>query len=572
MRGMRRLVPICIPALLLAIAACTSGGEQPRAQPLLPIEELLEVNEVFETNEPYSPKRLDSLEIEDFLSAHPEKADLAEAVRGFYQRRDGQYAWFVSDTLSVSATSFLALVNSADTLHARVAKLRQPIDSLMHATGREIKDLELSLTLQFFHYARSRYGGLVRSDLKELDWYIPRRKKNFDRLLDSLVHGAMDLSAVEPLHPQYFRLKEHLKLYNGLVAHAWDSLTLDGRRKLEPGQQAALVPLLRQRLSLLGDLTSTSETDSTPPSLEYDSLLVKAVMRFQERHGLLQDGVIGKGVLAALNVSPQARLRTLLVNMERLRWMPEETEPDLLLVNIPEFKLHVYENGEEVLSMEVVVGTEATRTVIFSDTMTYLVFSPTWTIPESITRNEILPAMEKDPNYLQKKNMEIIGGSKSRPVVRQKPGTGNALGRVKFMFPNSYSIYLHDTPAKSLFAREQRAFSHGCIRVSKPVELAAYLLRNDTSWTPARIKEAMDRKSELNVGLKEPRPVMIGYFTAWVDREGLLHFRPDIYGHDGALERELFASESTAEIAAAREDGGGSDPDAAGDAVGVAVR
>ena len=190
--------------------------------------------------------------------------------------------------------------------------------------------------------------------------------------------------------------------------------------------------------------------------------------------------------------------------------------------------------------MDVVVGTSATRTVIFSDTLSKIVFSPTWTIPASIVQGEILPAIAKNPNYLAKKGMERIGGTDARPVIRQKPGAGNALGRVKFLFPNSYSIYFHDTPSKGGFAKDKRAFSHGCIRLSQPQELAEYLLRNDTAWTTEKIKQAMFSGKEKWVTMKEKRPVTIGYFTAWVGTDGRLNFRDDVYGHDAKLAAELF--------------------------------
>jgi murein L,D-transpeptidase YcbB/YkuD len=243
-----------------------------------------------------------------------------------------------------------------------------------------------------------------------------------------------------------------------------------------------------------------------------------------------------------MNIPPQERLRTILVNMERLRWMPEMIPPDLILVNIPEYRMHVYEGGEEVLSMDVVVGTAATRTVIFNDSLSHIVFSPTWSIPQSIVRNEILPAMARDPGYLKRKGMERIGGSDANPVIRQRPGAGNALGRVKFIFPNTYNIYLHDTPGKGVFAREKRAFSHGCIRLDKPIELAQYLLRGDSTWTPEAIKAAMYSEREQYVRLRRKRPVTIAYFTSWVDANGLLHFRDDVYGHDARLAQELFGT------------------------------
>ncbi|MFN3875999.1 MAG: murein L,D-transpeptidase, partial [Flavobacteriales bacterium] len=498
---------------------------------------------------PYSVRTLDSAAIGAFIAAHPEHRADSAGIAAFYRRRALQYAWLINDSLSQSAAAFYSLVSSADTAYRELAYVRGRLDDLMQR-GRLngearcdscLQELELSLTAQFFRFADRKYGGTVGKDLRELDWFIPRRKKNYDRLLDSLVAGRMDLSPVEPLHPQYALLKRELKRYRDLEAGPWPRLSLGDRKKLEPGDKADWVPALRERLMLLGDHPLIDGDSAARASIVYDSTLVAAVKRFQERHGLHPDGVIGKGAIKQLNVPPAERVRTLLVNMERLRWVPEQNAPDLLLVNIPEFRLHVYEDDTLAWSMTVVVGAVATRTVIFSDTLSAIVFSPAWTPPASIVRGEILPKLAKDPDYLRKQHMEIVGGTEANPVIRQKPGAGNALGRVKFLFPNSYSIYFHDTPSKGFFQRESRAFSHGCIRLSEPQRLAEYLLRNDSAWTPERIRQAMHSGREQLVRLKERRPVSIGYFTAWVDRQGRLNFRDDVYSHDARLAAELFA-------------------------------
>ncbi len=224
--------------------------------------------------------------------------------------------------------------------------------------------------------------------------------------------------------------------------------------------------------------------------------------------------------------------------------MPNLPEGSGIMVNIPQYQLHVYENGKSVMNMPIVVGTTGSQTVIFSDELKYVVFSPFWNIPSSIVRSEILPAIQRDKDYLTKKNMEQVGVSHGIPLIRQRPGPGNSLGRVKFIFPNSYNIYLHDTPSKSLFELEKRAFSHGCIRVGKPAELAAYLLKDSKSWTPEKISQAMRSNKEKWVTLEKPVPVFIFYFTAWVDEEGRLHFREDLYGHDERMAARLFASPS----------------------------
>jgi len=535
--------PLFAVALL---GACST----PEAKPVTVEEQTQEIAEVFESPVAYTWRSLDSAQIVGFLAAHPEFSSDSAGIMEFYGRRKFQYAWFVNDSLSESAMGFLSLANGADTVFREVASLRNRVQELLLGTrtdGRKVMlcdtcqlQLELGLTAQFFRFADKKYGGIVGKDLRELDWFIPRRKKDFSRLIDSLAAGHMDLSLVEPLHPQYAKLKSFLKHFHDLDTIVdWSPISLDELKKLEPGKEASIMPILRHRLMVLGDFVAEGDT-ILMSSTEYDSITVHAVKRFQERHGLSADGVIGPGVLKALNTTPQQKLRTLLVNMERLRWVPESYAPDLILVNIPEFKMHIFEHGEEAWNMDVVVGTTATRTVIFSDTLSKIVFSPTWTIPASIVRGEILPAIAKNPNYLAKKGMERIGGTDARPVIRQKPGAGNALGRVKFLFPNSYSIYFHDTPSKGGFTKDKRAFSHGCIRLSRPQELAEYLLRNDTAWTSEKIKQAMFSGKEKWVTLKEKRPVTIGYFTAWVGTDGRLNFRDDVYGHDAKLAAELF--------------------------------
>ncbi len=544
-----RHTPILL--LMVAFAACADS-----AKPKPDIaEQAQEITEVFETPEAYSIRALDSLSIERFLATHQEYRMDSTDIREFYQRRHYQFAWFVNDSLSQAAAGFFSLVNSADTAYREVASVRDQLSELLLTTHLSRQDsltcdscqlqLELALTAQFFRFADKKYGGIVAKDLRELDWFIPRRKKNYAQLLDSIAAGHMDLSPVEPLHPQYAMLKAQLKHYHDLDTLDWAPLSLGELKKLVPGDSVEWVPELRQRMMLLGDLVSDGGT-ITLNSMRYDSTLVLAVQHFQERHGLHPDGVIGNGVLGALNVTPQQRLRTLLVNMERLRWVPERVAPDLLLVNIPEFRMHVYEDGKVVWDMDVVVGNSATRTVIFSDTLKWVVFSPTWSVPASIVRNEILPGMKKNPNYLASKNMEIVGGTASFPMIRQKPGASNALGRVKFLFPNNYSIYFHDTPSKGGFAKEKRAFSHGCIRLSEPAKLAEYLLRNDSTWTADSVKTAMFKGKERYVRLKEKRPVTIGYFTSWVDGQGRLNFRDDVYGLDERLAQELFAEETFA--------------------------
>jgi len=539
--GHRRRVGLLVSVLLpLSLARCSPPPREPTLT-----EKALAIAELFETSRPYSARTVDSLDLGAFFAKYPGYRPDSASVADFYGRRGMQFAWIVRDSLSASAVAFVALAGTAPTGDAEATATGPSLRELYNdgfageadflGCDSCAIDMELRLTAEFFRFADRAYGGYWVRDLRELNWFIPRGKKDMSRLLDSLAIGKMDLSAYEPMHPQYQLMKAAIQQNRDLADLPWPTLTLPGGvRKLEQGDTAEVIGPLRHRLHLLGDL----EANGSWPV--YDAELDPAVRRFQARHGLEPDGVIGPAFMGALNVPLAQRLRTMLINMERLRWMPAEQPPDLLLVNIPEFRLHVYEDGKEVMDMSVVVGARVTHTVIFGDVLSQIVFSPTWTVPASITQGEILPKMKADPDYLSKNNMEIIGGTEAVPVVRQRPGASNALGRVKFLFPNSYSIYMHDTPSRGAFSLEQRAFSHGCIRLSEPEKLADYLLRGDTAWTVARIREAMFSGRETTVRLGTGTPVRIVYFTAWVDEEGRLNFRDDVYGHDEQLARELF--------------------------------
>ncbi|HEY8388060.1 MAG TPA: L,D-transpeptidase family protein [Parasegetibacter sp.] len=257
-------------------------------------------------------------------------------------------------------------------------------------------------------------------------------------------------------------------------------------------------------------LSLTDSLSASPDSLKQDSL----------------NGVIEK----------------ILLNLERMRWMPDPQNGHYILVNIPEFMLHVRNGAEKVFDMNVVVGKEANNTILFSSRLNHVVFSPYWNLPRSIVKNEVLPAMEKNKNYLTDNNMEITGEQNGLPVVRQLPGPKNSLGKVKFLFPNGFNIYFHDTPNKTSFNKEKRAFSHGCVRLGEPKKMAEYLLRDNNEWTSEKIEQAMNSGTEKWVKVKDPVPVMITYYTAWVDENDSLRLAEDIYGHDKKMAAKLFTS------------------------------
>ncbi|HEX6171147.1 MAG TPA: L,D-transpeptidase family protein, partial [Chitinophagaceae bacterium] len=291
---------------------------------------------------------------------------------------------------------------------------------------------------------------------------------------------------------------------------------------------------IKKRLMISGDLTANDT------SQVFNDTLVTAVKNFQARHGFSETGIVSDSLIKEMNVPVTKRVEQLLMNMDRMRWLANNPSGNLIVVNIPEFVLHVYEGKQKAFDIDVVVGKEGHNTMMFNGDLNQVVFSPYWNVPPSIVAKEILPAIEKNPNYIAKENMEITGNDDGLPVVRQKPGPGNALGKVKFLFPNSFNIYFHDTPSKSLFNRDTRAFSHGCIRLKEPEKFANYVLRNQPEWTPEKISEAMNSGDEKYVKVKDPIPVVITYYTAWVDENGRLNFRQDIYGHDEKLAEKMF--------------------------------
>ncbi|HEY8397488.1 MAG TPA: L,D-transpeptidase family protein [Flavihumibacter sp.] len=488
----------------------------------------------------FSTVFFDSLAMENFLTARDMPDTGRQMFRNFYNQRNYQYAWFDSTGLAEQAQHFWNLQSnyleySGDS-SIYSPWLQQWADSVFINGPQSIPDslrltLEWELTLQFFRYAARAYMGDRHLNSNDLQWFIPRKRIDILSMLDTLVkEKGKDIDRYEPVNPQYGLLRNQLKRYYEIERlSTWVPLVAKAP-KYQKGDTGTVILQLKNKLTLLGDLP---EPDT---SHLFDEALETAVKQFQFRYGLKQDGIVGGATLRELSQPVSNRIRQILVNMERLRWVPAEPRGDFILVNIPEFRLHVFENGEYLRNMDVVVGTSTNSTVIFTGNLKYVVFSPYWNVPPGILKNEVLPGIARDPNYLARHNMEWYGNKQ----VRQKPGPKNSLGLVKFLFPNNYNIYLHDTPSKSLFKEDKRAFSHGCIRVSDPVWLAEWLLRTDTTWTSEKISSAMHAGKEKYVTLKNEVPVFIGYFTSWVDRDGLLHFRDDIYGHDKKMMEKMF--------------------------------
>lgn len=480
----------------------------------------------------------DSLEISRFLTSYPEFKSYEQDIRVFYRHRNFAFAWFDKE----------GLIEHAGNLADRIMNLKnegldkelpyyRSLDSLMYSglqgqySGPLKIKLELMLTAGYFAFADIVWQGMDASVSKATNWYLPRKKVSYEQYLDSILLGKPGeiISEKAPVYRQYNLLREYLIKYRKLQEQGRWIKIKSGSRSYKPGDSSLVIKEVSQRLFDLGDYQGDTWRGT------YDEELQEAVKKFQSRHGLKDDGILRKDVFDELNVPYESRLKQLMVNMERSRWLPVTLSKDYLVVNIPEFKLHVYNSDSLLWSCNVVVGKAMHKTVVFSGELKYVVFSPYWNVPPSIVRNEILPGIRKNPGYLSRHDMEVYGYRDGLPEIRQRPGPGNSLGLVKFLFPNSYNIYLHDTPVKSLFDESSRAFSHGCIRISEPFKLAEFLLRDDPSWDSERIRNAMNAGYERFVKLKSTVPVFIVYFTAFVDAEGRINFRKDIYERDDRL-------------------------------------
>ncbi len=320
-----------------------------------------------------------------------------------------------------------------------------------------------------------------------------------------------------------------------------------------PGAQGVQVRNLRVRLQASGDLTE-GDAGKNPV---YDKAVADAVRRFQKRHGLAETGTVSGSTLTALNVPVSKRIRQVELNLERWRWLPDEFGARYILVNIPSFKMNVIENGKRVMEAKVVVGRQERQTPTFTAKMAYLVMSPKWYVPRSIAVKDKLPQLKRNPYALARQNIRIynssgqqinpgainwkaVGEGNFNYQLRQDAGPRNALGGIKFMFPNPYNVYLHDTPTRGLFSQNQRTFSSGCIRISNPVELAEYLLKHDPKWSRQAIQAAAASGKQRVVNLPQQVPVFLLYWTAWVDEDGLANFRDDIYSRDKPLVRALY--------------------------------
>ena len=488
---------------------------------------------------------LDTSALSKYISGENIPSKIARRMRSFYNARNFQFAWFSADGLTEQARGFWNLHDYVTTYDAdstlKDKALQKTMDNLIaeeeltvSANNKNYINTELKLTHHFIQYMLNNYEkGYVKR--KEMERFIPLKKQNALELADSLINKKhKDDKYFEDVNTAYKGLKDQLVKYYDIVRKGgWPEVKFT-KGTIKKGSSSPMVTAAKIRLQASGDMPAGDT------SAVFNDSLQNALKSFQERHGLSPTGTLTEATVKEMNVPAVTRLKQLLMNMDRMRWMAVEPKGNLIVVNIPAFIMHVYEGTQKVFDMDVVVGKEGHNTMMFNGELNQVVFSPHWNVPPSIVRNEILPAMSKNGNYLASQNMEIVSQEGELPVIRQKPGAKNALGKVKFLFPNSFNIYFHDTPSKSLFEKDKRAFSHGCIRLREPEKMANYVLRNQPEWTPEKISEAMNSGDEKFVKVKDPIPVVITYYTAWVDEFGKLNFREDIYGHDQKLAEKMF--------------------------------
>jgi murein L,D-transpeptidase YcbB/YkuD len=494
-------------------------------------------------------------------AAYPEGLpSVSPLLSQFYEGRGFRPAWSDDYGLSPDVEDFLEVIRSAyreglnpqDYHLNKIAAVLSDLYASQIGLGPydvvKLADLDLILTQAFFLYASHLLDGRVDHQNIYPDWVVNERSADLVAVLNEALESKemqKTLAELAPPYPNYARLREKLIKYQAIAeSGGWSHIP--GGPKLQSGSRGKRVAILR--LIASGDLASTAQ--EKPDIFDHD--LELAVRKFQKRHGLKDDGRVGKSTLKVINVPLETRIRQIALNMDRLRWLSHDMGQNYIFVNIADFSLEVMEDERPVMAMRIIAGKGEQRSCVLSAKMTYLELNPFWRVPDSIATKEILPQIKKAPGYLAQKNIKVFkdwsdNAKEIDPMLvswsrvrasnlgykfRQEPGPLNPLGRIKFIFPNECEIYLHDTPARHLFGRVRRDFSHGCIRVEKPVELATYLLRNKETWIQKKILAEIRKGKRQVVMLPEPVNVHIFYGTVWVDREGVLQFRNDIYHAD----------------------------------------
>jgi murein L,D-transpeptidase YcbB/YkuD len=488
----------------------------------------------------------------------------------FYALREYRPAWQDAAGVFAPAADLLKRIERAEedgldpqAYHLEAIRRLSDLDRIEHQAGRRLDtalavDLDFLLTDAFLLLASHLQAGRVNPETLHTEWVVQVDPEvDIARLLERAIETGRigeALDGFSPPHPEYSSLKKALAHYRS-VAAAGEWTRLPEKSTWESGQAGEIAELLQERLTRSGDLAPAPPG----PGADADLELYEGLRRFQARHGLEVDGRMGAQTLLALNVPLKERIRQIELNLERWRWLPQDLGERHIWVNVPQFALSVIEEGQVVMAMRVVVGRHYRRTPVFSSLMDHLVFNPDWNIPQRIAVQDILPKARQDPGHMRRQKIRVFeswsrGAAELNPDdidwsqvtagnfryrLMKDPGPHNDLGRIKFMFPNKFSVYLHDTPSKRLFERSMRGFSSGCIRIEKPLDLAVYVLADSPEWSREAVAAAIDAGRLRTVRLKQKIPVHLVYMTAGVNAEGRVEFRQDIYQRDAALDRAL---------------------------------
>ncbi|MEM7041579.1 MAG: L,D-transpeptidase family protein [Pseudomonadota bacterium] len=485
-------------------------------------------------------------------------ADLALLTQ-FYVERDMEPVWIDNDAPSERARELLHILEMStfDGLNPQdydIRTIRKLIDS-RHAG--ELAELDLRLSLSLMQFLSDLGSGRTEPSTLNPELFVYPQDIDKANAIEAAAEAeniGVFVGGYRPRQVDYWRLKGVLANYRAMArTGGWP--TIDDGPLLKEGDRSPRVTQLRARLIRGGDLARSDEADAPVASDLFDETLAEAVEAFQARHGLKQDGQVGPNTLSALNTPIEERIEQLVLNLERRRWMADGLASRYIYVNLADFHLQLVDNGEVTFETPVVIGSQFNKTPVFSSDMTYMVINPYWNVPQRIAAEELLPKMQSDPRYFEKNGFDLfenwglnaeeldpesIEWSGVAPEnfgykLRQRPGPTNALGRLKFMMPNDYAIYLHDTPERAHFDANERSFSHGCVRVAEPEALAHAILAGQTDWSLDEVLDAVESGERQQINLSKSLPVQITYLTAWVDGGNRVHFRNDVYDRDEIL-------------------------------------
>lgn len=487
---------------------------------------------------------LDSGTVCSFTRSHSVESVISERLLEFYSAREKQPVWFDSFS-SVGLLDELRhilyryadeVADSAFNPLKVIEKIALVQDSNFIITDNEamVYESELEFSYAFLQTVKKIYYGNRQLDSVLTFKNDERDRINSAELLDGFIKAnGKKFESLIPVHPQFFLLVKGLHRYRKSIDENNFCLS-DDSLPLAKGMQSKELPMIKRRLQAEGYYDFPDTTDFFTESL------AKAVYDAKQHLGLKADSTIDKKFGESLRKKSEWQLETAWLNIERARRLPYTPNNASLIVNIPSYQLYVFENNVQTWSMDVIVGKKSTPTVLFADSVRYIVFNPIWNVPQSIVQGEILPKLKEDSAYLAKRGMRVVKSTKDGlPAIIQNPGAGNSLGKIKFMFPNRYNIYLHDTPLKSMFSRTKRAISHGCVRLNEPKKLAMFLLQNQPEWNEETIEEQLSINKEQMVMLVNPVPIFLEYFTAWANDKGEIEFFDDVYRYDQAVVTQL---------------------------------